>query len=864
MNPVLKLEQTPINIILSKNYSGGVTVLDNVSIQDNLLYPYKKLSIRITRLPNVVITGTYLETVPDKQTVMQQLVLLDKPLSEFGVASLQSSDEVYYFSTFTNNSDNQLMGQSDAISQLTPVESEYQPSTVIQQPQDFYRKGKPGLIQGEELNKLNRLYKYVKFTDINIADSNFQTIALIRTNENYDFTTRIKIRARELFADFTFYCYLDSNNNIQRYLQINHYESIIKSNDRAELYKLVLNFRKETGTFNGQQINMIRVDMLSEPNGLVECDVDIAVHKFEDLLNQQMISPGSITSEIMNLGGSKDVVLEEGIIGYTSSDKLTLVLDGESPIKPLELMTASDLNLVTTPGFYYVSKAKASSWLHRPNDSKDITLPTNCAFRLNVYSDYEQNIRQEYIYESDATLPRQFYRVCQDGAWGEWTEFAYRYHTHRLIDLEATPDAIHVSQADKDKWDKSSAETTNSPWKGIVQTVSDLPNSAVKNSMYIVANPGGIYMFTGTGWEPKTIEALKAFDVDVRQTVNGLITPALYDDLKGRGFGRKIKVSQTKSFFSHVDTPLANYQGNGSLVGNNAIDIVYRPSLFANSIGESSLAIGFGTTTNSTMYGVSFGYNVVNNGNVAIGSTITNGLYSVAIGQGLITGNSSVVFGKFNDNTEDSYLAIGMGNDDTSRANALILHKNARMLETGGFKRFDSAEYQSTRGTGLLGADGTVVTQDKFGLQSDIDRLDEVKMDKGNFITVRITPEDGSDDALYNIAYDSSSMILVTPTGNCLVDSDGKTILPEGIIVDPALGDYGGVIIPANLWSGDTDKTVLAQAKSGSEESEILNIENEYNHTASNYPIMLDFNTYTLTYKSGTTLIWFVPVDEED
>lgn len=865
MNPVLKLEQTPINIILNKNYSGGVTVLDNVSIQDVLLYPYKKLEIRVTRFPNIVITGTYLETVPDNQTTMQQLVLLDKSLADFGIASLQSNDEVYYFSSFGNDKDNELIGQSDAIRQLEAIESEYNDSTVIQQPQDFYRKGKPGLIAGEELNKLNRLYKYVKFTGINIADSNFQTIALIKTNDKYDFTTRIKIRASELFADFTFYCYVDANNDMQRYLQINHFESIIKSDNKDDLYRVVLNFRKESGTVNGEKIYMIRVDAYTLPNGLASADIDIAVHKFEDLINQQMIAPGTVTSEIIDLGGGHDVTIEEGIVGYTSTDRLALVRDGESPIKPLELLTASDLNLVVDPGFYYVSKANSSSWLHRPNDSDKVTIPTNCAFRLNVFSDYEGNIRQEYIYESDTTLPRMFYRVCQDGNWGAWTEFAYRYHSHRLIDLEATPDAVHVSADDVERWNDAAAETVNSPWKGIVPTVGDLPASAIKNSMYIVANPGGIYMFDGMGWIPKTVESLKAFDVNVRQTVNGLITPELYDLMKEKGIGKKIIVSSSKSFFAHIDTLKTNYQGSGSMVGNDAIDLVYRGSLYARNVGEKSLAIGFGTTGSSMMYGVSLGYNVVNDGNIAIGNTITNGLYSVAIGQGIKTNQTQVAIGRFNDASDDFYFAVGIGNDDTSRLNAMIIHKNGRMLESGAFKMFDSTNHTSSRGTNLLGADGSTVSQEKFGLQEDIDRLDDVKMDKGNFVTVRIVPDDGGDESFYNIAYDSSSIILVTPTGNCLVDSIRNVILPEGIAVKPELGDFGGVIIPANLWSGDTDKTILAVAQDpNNDESDAvpLNIENEYNHPASNYPTIIDFDNYIITYKSGATVKWFTPSEE--
>lgn len=864
LSNIEKINQTVVNIVINKSYQGTSKILDGISIEDPLLYPGKKLEIRIDRFRDVVLKGTYQESVPDGQTQVIQLIELEDTLANLGISDIATSDSCYYFSNFTIEKDNNLLSQSDAIVNLGASPNIYNPGNNITQPQNFNRKGTPGFVNGEDYNKLLSLMKYVKFSNINLAGNNYQTIALIKTNEEYDFTTRIRIRGKEMFADFIFTCYQDKTGVLQRYLQVVSFESIVKDNDPDNMYKLMLKFKKESGTVEDKTLNFIRIDAYTIPDGMENTSIDIAVCQFEDLINQQLVTPGSVTSENITLGKSEDVEISTGIVGYTSSEKLALVQDGESPIRPLLLDTSGNLNDLKTPGFYHIPKEHAPNWTNRPADTNTSLVPVDCDFRVNVYSDYEGSVRQEYIYQSDTETPRMFYRNCQDGVWKSWTEYAYKYHSHRLEDLEETDNSMHVSKEMIDKWNQAAEDINDSPIKGMVDTVDDLPTNGMQEGDWIaVKNPGGLYFYDGTKWIPKTIEALQAFDVNTRIDVNGLITPALYDLLRNSGIGKKI-THASGSFFAHIDTLVSNYSANGQKVGNGAYDLVYHDSLFDGSIGEKSIALGFGSTTNTRYGGIAIGENVVNNGSLGIGRNITNEINGIGIGEGLTVKSSSVVLGKYNDPSIDSYFVVACGNDSATPLDVLVLDKNMTLI-TRSFKKLEFENMKSDRGYDMMLVDGNNVSQSKFGLQTDIDNLYNTKVDKGEYITIRIVPEDapedGSEDAYFNILYDTASMILNTPTGRCLVDSVGNVTLPEGIIINP-LSETGQVTIPSNLWGGDVNKILTAEYNEDTETREPINIENEYNHEGSNYPIIVDFDNWIITYKDGKTVNWFTPSEE--
>lgn len=847
-NSSSKLRQTQVRVVLSKSYDGNAVVFDDIDISDNLLYPLQRITLLYERAENdiVELTGYYLNNVPRQSTEERFDFVLDKPLSAFGVTSMPQDASLYYYSSFVNSTDYDYLAKTDAIHELEGVESLYEnKSTTIQQPQNYSRLGTPGLITGEQQNKLNRLFKYVKFSGIELNNTTWITLALIKCDSDFDFTTRIKLKNNELYADFSFYCYTDNENNLQRYLAINGFEHI----NEVTRKNLLLRFSKETGTKSGENISMIRVEAQVDNGGSKNFFVDVAVTQFDNLLNQQTSGIEGITKKPITLNKSEYILVEQGTIGFTSATKLTLVVDGQSRLYP-KLQTSGDLNEMVYPGYFYTKPNYVTNFDHRPLRSSDPIQYYEEGFELLVLA-FENFILQEYtVISSDGSNPQTpeiLRRVCVNGVWQPWKGYSYSDHTHRLEDLTATANSTHFTQAEKDQLKKLSGAV--SYWKGTVASPNDIKSQeGVKNyDVYIVQNSAqgrpGLYQYFNGNVIPLTIEALESYTGISMSSIpdKGLITKDFYNYIISVGIGKKKQNSDN----GYIHTQNSDGIYNGSI--QNFIDIVKRSSSI--SVGENSIAFGFGSTRALNSYSVAIGTNV-DDTFVGIGSDLNGVNRGVLIGQGLKNTNG-VALGQYNNDVTEGF-AVGIGSSDTNRENLFEVGMDKRVT-ADGFKTY--TDHISERGADVLTSDGGTRSLEYFGTQEDIDSLKEEKLDKGGTMYMKLVPVSGETYEV-NLAFDTDTVIVSTPEGNILVNSYGETTLPCGISINPNAGDMGQVTIPASIAMGGTE-LVLEPVET---EDEILPIEliGKYITTGlTYYPTVINFEDYTITYNNGDVVPWF-------
>lgn len=868
-----KLRQTYINIVLTRAYTGQSRILENVSISDDLLYPFQSLVLTYEKTDGIKIeiTGQYVNTVPDGVTDSRQDIVLDKSLTEFGISDLPQNAKLYYYSSFANSSEYDYQTKADAYVDNDGVESTYHKSNVIQQPQNYHRLGRPGFINGEDQHKLNRLYKYVQFSGIEIGHINKVTLALLRTDSTYEFETRIKVKNADLNADFSFYTYTDASGNLQRYLAINSYEHIDKNDKKT----LSLSFKKEKASLvTGDVIYMIRVEALVLPGGTQNCDVDVAVKKFDDLINQQLIgiTSGSIQSTPIVVGGSETANVERGVIGFTSDEKLTIITEGQSRIYPKKF-SSGDLNDYKTPGYYICTSADSANINNRPAYQTSPSIAyRDVSFELVVLKDKTSDyVLQEYSiladYPDSGTLPEVYRRVFNGTSWGAWKTYAFKDHSHKLEDLEETDDSRHVTTDDINAWNDSASAAGKSKWKIMVDNIAQL-NSIIASDgeMYIVqttvGDEGGIYMFSHGKWVAKTIESLNIYEpLMSNPPEKGLISKNFFNYISELGFGRNL----TGKTNAYIHTK--NHDNYYNVSTDNFYDLVKHTAAITNGCATNSIALGFSDTLSSMEKQINIGTNVKNTG-VGIGQSIEGKFDGIAIGIGL-KGSIGVILGKYNKGDTSNYFELGNGFSDANRSNIMEINSSGDIFASK-FILYGREYYKSDRGYDILLTDGNTLSQMTVGQQLDIDALYENKLDKGGTCYLKLVSVDDTVTQL-NLAYDTTSQIVVTPDGTILVDTEGRTTLPNGISINPSGGseEYGSIRIPAAISVTGTEQeieaTFIEDSSSGLVKINPIDIRDLYNHPESVYPVLIQFDYQYLNddwsyayiqYNTGQKVYW--------
>ncbi|MCP6683010.1 BppU family phage baseplate upper protein [Bacillus nakamurai] len=132
-------------------------------------------------------------------------------------------------------------------------------------------------------------------------------------------------------------------------------------------------------------------------------------------------------------------------------------------------MTGVDFNTVTDTGFYYMSGATTA--LNAPINNNGYLLVHNYStYAYQEYTSYSSN-------DSTSSGRRKFMRnkVASSDTWTSWREFESVEGAQSKVDAHANKTDIHVTQAEKDKW--------NSPWIATWNNVT-LINGAQQNASY--------------------------------------------------------------------------------------------------------------------------------------------------------------------------------------------------------------------------------------------------------------------------------------------------------------------------------------------------------------------------------------------
>lgn len=847
ISPLYHWKAKTISVTLIKAAAVGETVLNVSIVGDEFLFPNQILQLQGA----VSQDGRYITTYLPGQVQETQQIILEKPLD----MPVTVSSKIIYMSTFSVENDNDLMTQSDAVRRLNSVENIYPIGKQIDQPQNYSDCGKPGLIDAESFNKLNRLNKYVEFDSISFSANVLQTIALIKCDADYRLKTSIEIKQKSsiyLGVNLSLDSISFNDGETSQYLEISHFEL------KANLVPRIA-FSRERLMISGVMTHFIRVKF-GFTTALSGCEISIGVNKFENLLNQKKISEVAGVIETKPILFDKKEIndLMEGVIGYTSQSRYTLTMSGESPTKPIEILNG-DLNSYTVAGFFFCKKANSGKIGNRPPSEKGQNVFDDVPFQLNVSVDGEGHVKQEYSYmelPSSAKLPRIFYRI-NNGGWSTWSEIGQLEHSHRLEDMVSTDNSLHFTKVLKTTYDNMGTTINGIPLKIIVPTPNHLPvaNSNPVGTVVSVETPTGLWMcqvVNGTKtWVNKTIEALKTFTKAVRQTEAGLISPELYDEWNLNGIGKHYS-NNGKTIFHHISTTPNKYNSV-----NNAYDLV--PRITQTTIGEKSIAFGWGTTLaggdNSIALGentlVRFSYGI----GIGYGNTI-NQQNGIGIGLNLISGNNYVI-GK-NNIANSSRFIIGDGSSDDNRRNIFEIDDNS-IAKAESF-----AKFTPNRGKDYAHAmleDGSGLNIDLLGKQVDIDRLYQEKITRGaNFKVAFYGVDDSVNEAF--ILLDPDMQSKVVPNGKVWFDAGGNGITPETIKLQPDSDNGACIIIPAIYSTTGVEKIVLATLDSSDSYLPINVLPNINAQYKADFPIHLTTVfygeiEYVLTYSNGVKVVYF-------
>lgn len=359
-----------------------------------------------------------------------------------------------------------------------------------------------------------------------------------------------------------------------------------------------------------------------------------------------------------------------------------------------EIAASSDLNAVTTPGWYKCSASATAAGLKH--------CPTQIAFAMEVLSN--AGVTQK-VYEYDSSTPKVYIRNLYDGTWGEWKRVyttadkptageigaAASSHTHTKAQITDFPTSMPAS--DVYAWAKAPAKPSYSKAEVGLGNVDNTADSAKSVKYATSAGSAGAVAWANVSGKPTTFAPSAHNHNDLYYTeaeVDGKLSGKANSSHKhGAGDITSVNASAITGVIaaanlpSFVDDVLEGYYGSdgifyktydtstkkysdaytgetGKIYVNLNDNKTYRWSGSKYVVVSETIALG---ETASTAYRGDRGA-VAYNHAAAHGSAFGSGLYKITTNaQGHVTAATAV--------TKGDITALGIPAQDTNTWNAL-------------------------------------------------------------------------------------------------------------------------------------------------------------------------------------------------
>lgn len=799
---------------------------------------------------------TYYKTHQNGKNDIVEKLVLDKPYNQ----ELQIGTIIKYYTSFVVNYDNEALTETDALLKLKPIESKYGESTNINNPLDFILEGKYGLISPENEYKLNRLNTEFKFTDIGFFEDVYNTIALIKINDDdYNITPYTVNVIIDTKLSFNLTLYFDKICVNGSFLKINSFWCYDDN--------LKINLSANTETFDEQRYLRIKLSF-SETQQSVK--ISVGVNNISKLANLNEISGEQSSIFNLKFGNSDNALISNQILGYSYSARYSLPLVGETIYLPKEIVNG-DLNDFKNSGYYFGEILDNNNILNSPIVNQNKLLSQfrlcveshndNCVYQRIVCfktHSYITNVENGNVINSNTT-PYIFERIFFNDSWTEWLEIGRLEHSHNLYDLAENENSLHFSKEYLDILQKLESSSNNTPWKSIlIQSNDQLDPSLYRNGDVVSVLTGGIYQLNNNNFERLDINGLYVFGLNDESSdpnQKGLINKELYDQIFSNAFMKKINDNNSFVLVSN------NTEDYPELI-ENIFDFVKRDSQV--SFNNNTISLGFSETLASSENSIAIGINVKqSNIGCSLGcNIISNGIGCFGIG--LTSKSNQTIIGKYNSILDIDGVIFGGGDSDSNRKTIGYLD-NEGYLNAKGFKYYaesnNNTEVENNPQNYILKANGEFEDVRNLATKEDIEEIENSKLDKGNSSVIVLETLDNKKYS-FVFAIDPDIVQIQGPNNNNIIVAFGAyyiEFLEESITINVD-SNNPSIKISENVSSTDQSQTIEITYNEETQKYDVIDFssyiseEKMNNLNITNFPTIFDYNTYIVTYKDGQTL----------
>lgn len=627
LSPLEYPKLTPITLTLVKYVDTTKTL---TIVGDFQAYSGQILTVTIN---NTEYSGKFIQSSDGSKHIK----LLESLPSDFNITS---ADTISVLNTFKISDSNKTITFQDVYDYCNP-----KTSTGLS-PEYIEDIGKSGLLTGFDKLKLDGLlYDFKKQKTVTI-NNNLKQIAEFSLNTKTISRFRLFLYSDNYHIQFNFWCtpnlinYGIENCNINGNFQVKFLKKTYEDNTVTLSVEIASRISSEVIAEDKQYTVFIGNSwVLADTSNKVMQSSDALPLK-TDIFDNNLIS---VTENTSHIGCSENETLLKSTEFkqtklYSAKDGYYLILENQ---KPSDVPEGTTFNSAT-----FVANSKTGSYLFITDNNQ-------------IFVGKKDLVNNKIV----------------------WNELASKTHTHPATDI--AEDSLHrfVTDDEKDKWNSTIQNISNSFWKNPVSNETKLPTNSALNTVVLVNqhskygnNLVAMQRVSNSDWLPLN---LKVFQTDITNRselypgLNGsLVSPEMLERLGSLGIGKQLG---TLEQYIHALTDKTKY----SATNNVFLDLVKRTEL--TTIGNKTVSIGFENATQIGSESVVIGNNIQ--------QTLTSNI--LALGSGLIGNtNSKVLLGSYNLKNTEHKVIFGDGTSDVLRSNLFWIDKNDKITvkSTGAFK----------------------------------------------------------------------------------------------------------------------------------------------------------------------------------
>ena len=576
----------------------------------------------------------------------------------------------YFFNSFdgSEHADNETLTKKDAIALLKPLAKKL---AYPRQEEATEHIGRPGLIDGSDLLKLNnQLDYYIDPALIGFSNSaTFLPLATINIPYNQRvFQHSLAFKGNNFSAEFDFFfenivwSNIDNTNKLLVEIPFNIKSKIFTINNstaynenvslifKIDYYYVLGNISNDRHIIISYRFQNIDASTAFETIRCFHKTTKFEMFGYPDLsayskktFNYPMIQNlnDNYISTIADLDKTKimlsEFIFDNTVIGYNNNGRIFDIQKGSTILTPLLFNSmGSDLNTFKSPGFYNFNISAVYGAIQ--NTPTIVLLPNeilsavcnlevqnfNVSNYISVIGQYDPGqimISQKFttlIYTNDSDVNqtgryvecnRYWHETLQ--IWGNWVEIGNKIHTHNPIDIIETNTKKFVTQDQINLWNTSSGQIGTSNWKSPVATLTDLPAANTQPNPPINGDIRTV-LATGIVYEFITNNwipiSINALS-NASRTLTGLLDSSTFTKWDYTPFAKLLDT--TSDFWVMGNTNSGVYGDSLEYVSNDFFDFVTRTVLLAKKLGEKSIAFGFDNTIVYSDYSIGIGSNVL-------------------------------------------------------------------------------------------------------------------------------------------------------------------------------------------------------------------------------------------------------------